>query len=167
MIFVMVGTHEQGFERLVRQVDLIKKNECLKEDVFVQTGYTKYKPIFCEYKDMLTSEEMKEYSKNASIVITHGGPGSIMLPFTYGKIPIVVPRKSEFLEHVDDHQVKFTKKLESLGKIIAVYEIEFLKDSILNYEMYVEKMSINYEANTKQFVQGLEEICLKLVARHP
>ncbi len=167
MIFVTVGTHEQGFERLVRQMDLLKRNESVKEDVFIQTGYTKFKPKFCECKDMLTGEEMKEYSKNASIVISHGGPGSIMLPFTYGKIPIVVPRKSEFLEHVDDHQVKFTKKLEELGKILAVYEIELLEDRILNYEEYAARLSMDYQANTKQFVKRLEHICLQLVARNP
>ena len=166
MIFVTVGTHEQGFDRLVRHIDLLKGSESIKEEVFLQIGYTKYKPKFCKYQNMLTNDEMNEYSKTASIVITQGGPGSIMLPFTYGKIPIVVPRQSEFLEHVDNHQVKFTKKLEEQGKILAVYEIELLEDKILNYEEYVARLSMDYKANTKQFVKRLEHICLNLIARN-
>ena len=160
MIFVTVGTHEQQFDRLIRQIDLLKESNLIKEDVFIQTGYSDYKPRFCEYKDMIGYEEMDSYVKKANIVITHGGPGSIMLPFKYGKVPIVVPRQVDFEEHVDNHQKIFAEFLENRNKIIAVYDIENLYEYISNYDKYSKNNSTEYECinNTKDFVNKFEKL---------
>ena len=32
MIFVTVGTHEQGFERLIKEIDKLKENGIISED---------------------------------------------------------------------------------------------------------------------------------------
>ncbi|MBW9145257.1 hypothetical protein KTC92_14840 [Clostridium sp. CM027] len=165
MIFVTVGTHEQSFDRLVEKIDELVNNKIIKEEVFIQTGYTKYTPKYCSYKDMITSDKMLELTKKARIVITHGGPGSIMLPFQLNKIPVVVPRQKEFKEHVDNHQVKFTEKLEENQKIIAVYNIELLGDVIVNYDKKVENMSCDYNSTTSVFVKGFEKICIDLVGK--
>ena len=86
MIFVTVGTHEQSFRRLVECVDKLREKGVIKEEVFIQTGYTKdYKPKFCESKDFLEYDEMQECFKKARIIITHSGPGSIMTPFNLKK----------------------------------------------------------------------------------
>ncbi|ATD54280.1 glycosyltransferase [Clostridium chauvoei] len=117
MIFVTVGTHEQDFSRLIKKVDNLIDEKKIIEPIFMQIGYTKYIPKNCDYKEMITSEEMIYYTKNSRIIITHGGPGSIFLPFQFNKIPIVVPRQKKYGEHVDDHQVYFTKKLEMKKKL--------------------------------------------------
>lgn len=163
MIFVTVGTHEQGFERLVKEVDLLVKNKVIKEPVFIQKGYTEYIPKNCEYKDMITADEMIYYTEKAKIIITHGGPGSIMLPFRFGKTPIVVPRRKEFNEHVDNHQVKFTQKLEESGKVIAVYDINSLENIIINFDKINNSIDSNYEKETQIFVRRFEKICCELI----
>ena len=159
MIFVTVGTHEQGFERLIKEVDELRKNNEIDEDVFMQIGYCDYKPKYCDYKKMLTVEEMNKKMEEARIIITHGGPGSIMLPFQINKVPIMVPRMKMFNEHVDDHQVKFTKKLESNKKVIPVYDISMLKTKIENYNQAVMDLKINYCNTTENFVKQFEKIC--------
>ncbi len=113
MIFVTVGTHEQGMDRLFIELDRLIESKQITEEVFVQIGYSKYKPKYYKYKKMIGYDEMDKYVKKADIVITHGGPGSIFHPLQYGKIPIVVPRNPEFNEHVDEHQILFTKRLEN------------------------------------------------------
>ncbi len=163
MIFVTVGTHEQSYDRLVKKMDELVCDGVIKEEVFIQTGYTDYVPLYCKYKSMIGNDEMDEYAKYARIVITHGGPGSIMLPFQYDKMPIVVPRQHKFGEHVDDHQVKFTKKLEACNKVIAVYDIQTLKDKILHYDKLSNSKTADYKGNTLQFVKRFEEICTDLV----
>jgi len=40
MIFVTVGTHDQGFERLVKKMDEIAGQ--IDEEVVIQVGYTDY-----------------------------------------------------------------------------------------------------------------------------
>lgn len=163
MIFVTVGTHEQQFTRLIKKIDELVESGVISEQVFIQKGYTKYNPINCEYKDMITSEEMINYTKKARIIITHGGPGSIMLPFQLNKIPIVVPRQKEFNEHVDNHQVKFTKKLEANKKILAVYDIDLLEETIVGFDILIEKYNSNYENTTDMFVENFEKICMELL----
>src|SRR6185436_13162298 len=54
----------------------------------------------------------------AAAIVTHGGPGSIMLATYLGKMPIVIPRRAALGEHVDDHQVAFTARLAEAGTIM-------------------------------------------------
>lgn len=163
MIFVTVGTHEQSFDRLVRKIDEMVRDQIISEEVFIQTGYTKYKPKYCKYESLIGNDLMQQYSMNARIIITHGGPGSIMTPFGYGKIPIVVPRQHEHNEHVDDHQVLFTKKLEEQKKVIAIYDIGTLDEVIASYDQLISSMNNNFESNTTKFVISLESICMELL----
>lgn len=162
MIFVTVGTHEQSFNRLIKTIDLLVKDNIIRDEVFIQTGYTEYKPKFCKFKDVITVEEMEHYAHVANIIITHGGPGSIMLAFSNKKVPIVVPRQKEFNEHVDNHQVKFTNKLEKENKIIAIYDIIKLKDKILNYDKLSNDINNNYDKSTSEFVNKFEKLCLNI-----
>lgn len=162
MIFINVGTHEQGMDRLFIELDRLIENGSIKEEVFAQIGYSSYLPKHYKYKDMIGYDEMDEWVRNANIVITHGGPGSIFHPLQYGKIPIVVPRNPEFNEHVDDHQILFTKRLESDKKILAIYDIERLNDVLENYDVYTDKCILSNN-NLKTFIEKFDtEISLKL-----
>ena len=54
MIFVTVGTHEQQFNRLIQKVDELKRDGYIKEDVFMQIGYSTYKPQYCQWQYMIS-----------------------------------------------------------------------------------------------------------------
>jgi UDP-N-acetylglucosamine transferase subunit ALG13 len=167
MIFVTVGTHEQSFDRLVRKIDDLIKARNITGDVFIQTGYSKYIPRFCPSKKFISYQKFIYYIRKADPVITHGGPGSIMPVLDSGKIPIVVPRQKKYNEHVDDHQIHFVKKLNSLERIISVYDIETLCQAIKTYHnIYREKQNptiwrANRTGRIKAFVTQFE----KLVSR--
>ena len=120
MIFVTVGTHEQQFNRLIKKIDQLKKDGHIKDDVFIQTGFSNYIPESCDWKKFLYYEEMIQKIKDAKIVITHGVPSSFILPLQYEKTPIVVPRMKKYDEHVNDHQVEFCRKYNSLNNNIIV-----------------------------------------------
>ncbi|HEV1534200.1 TPA: multidrug MFS transporter, partial [Streptococcus pneumoniae] len=49
MIFVTVGTHEQQFDRLIKEVDYLKKENLIQDEVFIQIGYSSYIPKYCEW----------------------------------------------------------------------------------------------------------------------
>ncbi|WP_139903742.1 glycosyltransferase [Clostridium thermarum] len=134
MIFVSVGTHEQQFNRLISKIDALVKSNEIKDTVFIQSGYSTEKIECCDFKKLIGYEEMEKYTREASIIIVHGGPGSIMQAWKYGKKPIVVPRNPIFGEHVDNHQIKFTQRLERDNMVLAVYDIEDLEKIIVAVE---------------------------------
>ena len=159
MIFVTVGTHEQQFDRLVSYMDNLKKQGHIREKVVIQTGYSTYLPRYCEYKEWFSYDEMVKNVSDARIVITHGGPSSFIMPLQLKKIPIVVPRWSDLGEHVNDHQVNFTKAFsDRSGSIIPVFDIEKLRDIIIHYDDIVQSMSAGIRSNNSEFNRRFEEL---------
>lgn len=164
MIFVTVGTHEQGFDRLIRKIDKLKEDNIIKEDVIIQKGYTEYEPQNCKSYKLIDYDKLQEYLAEASIVITHGGPASFIAPLAIGKIPIVVPRQKQYGEHVNDHQVEFVKQVVARQKnLIPVYDIKDLGNKILNYKKIVDSMAGEYKSNNEKFVKKLEEEVKKII----
>lgn len=161
MIFVTVGTHEQQFNRLIKYIDELN----LEEEVFIQTGYSDYIPKNCKYSKMISASDMDKYCSEARIVITHGGPGSIMKPLLSGKKPIVVPRQFKHGEHINDHQVLFTTRLAEENKVFKVLEIEELGKLIKNYDELVKDESIKFTSNNKKFNEDFSKIIESLFVK--
>lgn len=159
MIFVTVGTHEQQFNRLVKKIDELKQDGLIQDDIVIQTGFCTYEPRYCEWKSLFSYEEMLFYVEKADIVITHGGPSSFIMPLQMGKIPVVVPRKLEFNEHVNNHQLDFAREVaKRQGNIIVVENVEELKDTVLNYASLVETLNNTMASNNNTFNIALEKI---------
>lgn len=131
MIFVTVGTHEQQFNRLVKAMDDLVANGTITEPVFEQTGYSTYVPEHCEHSQFVPAQRMRELMSEASVVITHGGPSSFVEAMTAGRAPVVVPRRAEFGEHVNDHQADFVRIVaERIGGIVPVFDVGELPQAI-------------------------------------
>lgn len=130
MIFVTVGTHTQGFERLINAVDELSACGKIKENVVVQIGSSKYEPKNCKWFRFESPEKMAEWSGKARIIITHAGEGSVILALTLKKPIIVVPRYKKFGEHVDDHQLDIAWALEREKMAVAVYDISGLESAL-------------------------------------
>lgn len=163
MIFVTVGTHEQSFNRLIKYVDDMKRDGLIEEEVIIQTGYSSYEPRYCVWNKLIPYSQMKKNIEDARIVITHGGPASFIMPLQIGKIPIVVPRQFAFNEHVNDHQVEFSKAVvERQGNIIVVEDIDRLSDTITNYEDIVAFMNSGLRSNNAKFNEEFEKIVEKM-----
>ena len=159
MIFVTVGTHEQAFNRLVEEVDNLKRDNVIEDDVFIQTGYSTYEPKYCDWSKFVQFDDMKKYISEARVVITHGGPASFLSVLEYKKAPIVVPRKVKFDEHVNDHQLDFSIKIRDLGyNIIVVDEISDLGKTISNYKNNNESFKTNNEAFNQKLTKIVKEL---------
>lgn len=159
MIFVTVGTHEQQFNRLLKEMDRLVKNKIINEEVFIQTGYSDYKPKYCKSSKFLSYKEMDIKVKEAKIVITHGGPASFIAPLQIGKTPIVVPRQLEFGEHVNNHQLEFANQVsERMGTIIVISDVSKLEETINEYDKIIKLKSKNNTSNNKRFCVKFEQI---------
>lgn len=163
MIFVTVGTHEQPFNRLVECIDKLKEDGDIQEAVIIQTGYSTYEPQHCKWQKLFPYQEMLKLVEEARIVITHGGPSSFIMPLQIGKTPIVVPRRHEFNEHVNDHQVAFSKAVaERMGTIIVVEDMDKLGETIGGYEKIISGMESGLKTNNSRFNEELEKIVNKM-----
>ncbi|HFI0632502.1 TPA: glycosyltransferase [Streptococcus suis] len=161
MIFVTVGTHEQPFNRLVEEIDRLKKEAIIADDVFIQTGFSTYIPQYCDWKSIISYSEMEDYMTSADIIITHGGPATFMGAIAKGKKPIVVPRLEKFGEHVNNHQLDFAEQVQNrLATIFTVTDISELEVLLkLDSDKFVVDNSKSYKSQfVDAFADEVEEL---------
>lgn len=162
MIFVTVGTHEQPFDRLVSYMD--RWAGIHDEEVVIQSGFATYVPLNCKWKRWFLYREMIRLVSDARLVITHGGASSFFMALQVGKVPIVVPRRREYREHVNNHQVVFCNWIAQKQKCIIVVDNIRNMDAIIgNYEKIVRKMGNEQFQYDNSFCTKLGEIVEELV----
>lgn len=128
MIFVTVGTHEAGFDRLVEAVDRIPPGE----DVVLQAGYSTRRPARARCVDFLEFDEMVAHIRASRVVVCHAGVGSIMVSLMNGRRPVAVPRLARLGEHVDDHQLELARRLAAMDLVSAVEDIDRLPEALVS-----------------------------------
>lgn len=68
----------------------------------------------------LPPDELATAMATSSVVLTHGGVGSILMALQAGKLPVVLPRSAQRDEHCDDHQVQMCAELSARGLLVLV-----------------------------------------------
>jgi UDP-N-acetylglucosamine transferase subunit ALG13 len=138
LVFVTVGTDHHPFHRLIGWIDgWLQAGAKEHARALVQSG-TSSVPRFAEHHEYLEYPQMEAAVAQAVAVVTHGGPGSVMMCRWVGKKPIVVPRRHDLGEHVDDHQVAFCRRMAEEGEIhLAETEARFreLLDQVVQGEI--------------------------------
>jgi beta-1,4-N-acetylglucosaminyltransferase len=126
LIFVTIGT-QRSFDRLVMKMDEIAGT--IDEEVLIQTGNSKYVPRRARHFTFLDRGEIRKYNQLARVVITHAGVGSIIDALEHKKPLIIVPRRKEYGEIADDHQLQISGVLALNNNIKVAYEM----DDIVTY----------------------------------
>jgi len=131
VVFVTVGNARQEFSRLVRAVDAMCGSGAFGEEpVVVQRGHTGGESLaHCRSVDFLPLDEFDRHLREASLVVCHGGTTQLSA-IRLGKVPIVMPRRRKFGEHVNDHQVQLVEALAAEGLVVPAYEPEDLAAAI-------------------------------------
>ena len=157
MIFVTIGTQQQNFKRLFDYINDIKGNE----EIIVQKGKSDYKFNECiKVYDYLSYDEMDFYLKEARVVITHGGAGTIFKALKMNKKMIVVPRLSAYREHINNHQLEFSYYLKEQNYCFVVNTLDEFRDSLNKIEHYKFSKYVNHE---KEFVNNVIKEINKLL----
>jgi len=81
----------------------------------VQTGAGRYRPQNADVVDFVTRPEFEQLLQAADYTITHAGVGSVMTAVRLGKVPIVVPRRKDEGEVINDHQFELASELSRMG----------------------------------------------------
>ena len=154
MILVTLGTQNNSFHRLLEEVQKNIDNGKIKEEVVVQSGYTKFNSPNMKILDEVPQDEFAKLVDKADVIITHGGVGSIITAITKGKKVIAVPRLHEFGEHVNNHQKEIVKDFNDKGYIIGIENVEQLKDAILKAK---EFEPVKYKHNNEKMLKIIQE----------
>ena len=105
LVFVTVGTDHHPFARLMEWIATWAHRE--QAQIVVQHGTTS-PPAGVEGHEFLDPPHMESLLASAAAVVCAGGPGTIMDARRLGRRPIVVARRGDLGEHVDNHQVAFS-----------------------------------------------------------
>jgi UDP-N-acetylglucosamine--N-acetylmuramyl-(pentapeptide) pyrophosphoryl-undecaprenol N-acetylglucosamine transferase len=127
-VVVSLGTSESfGFRRLVDQLLGVLPPEA---EVLWQTGSTDTSGLPIDVRPRVPAAELFQAMADADVVIAHAGTGSALAALQAGKFPVLVPRRPEHAEHVDDHQLQIAGMLADRG-LAAIAEVEDVTRDLL------------------------------------
>ena len=150
MILVTLGTQKESFKRLLDAIE----NSNINEEIIVQAGHNEYKSSKMKIFDFIPYDEMVKLIKESSLVITHGGTGSILMPLKMNKKVIACPRLSKYNEHVDDHQTQIVDIFGEEGYILVMNDGDNLDDL---YEKSKKFKPKKYISNTERFIGEIKK----------
>ena len=159
MILVMLGTQNNSFKRLLKELDRLKENKIIKEEIIVQAGYTKYESKNLEIFDFIDKNKLEEYQDKADLIITHGGVGSIISSIKNGKKVIAVPRLKEYSEHVNNHQKDIVESFSEQGYIIGINNIKELEKAYKDIKNFKPKKYIPNNSKIIKIVEDFIKLC--------
>jgi UDP-N-acetylglucosamine transferase subunit ALG13 len=111
MIYVTVGSHDQPFDRLIREMDRISGEFGI--ETVIQTGCSGVRPKNAEWRDYFPFDKAEELIRKAEVVVGHAGIGTVISARKAKRPLIVVPRLKKFGEHFNDHQLEISRELIS------------------------------------------------------
>ena len=154
MILIVLGTQDNSFHRLLEKVqELIDKN-VIKEKVIVQAGRTKFESKEMEIYSLMPYNKLEQIMKEADLVITHGGVGSIVMALKLGKKVIAIPRLSQFNEHVNDHQIQIVDSFDKQGFLIGLIELNDLQQALERAKRFKPK---EFKSQTAHMIRLIED----------
>jgi UDP-N-acetylglucosamine transferase subunit ALG13 len=123
LVLVAVGTDYHPFDRLVEWVDRWAADAGpARAEVLVQHGTSK-EPTVARGVSLLDHAALQDAMDRAAVVVTHGGPATIMEVRRRDRLPVCVPRDPARGEHVDDHQMLFARRMGAAG-VVRLAETE-------------------------------------------
>ena len=170
MIFVTAGTTNFPFKRLEEIVLDIGK-EVTDEQIIFQisqstlASYTQNIKI----KEFIKPGKFNDYLMRADYILSHAGYATVMKSLRFGRrIPVVLPRKKKYGEHVNDHQVNFAKYMQKKG-LISLWDSDS-NISIIRGEKVDRKKLDNYleSLNRKRskLIDYLDRLTLNMMASY-
>jgi UDP-N-acetylglucosamine transferase subunit ALG13 len=156
MIFLTVGT-QFPFDRLVKAVDELVGEGLLFEEVFGQIGDARHKPRHFAFVRCLEKEAYDEHFREARAIISHAGVGTIAMAIELGKPLLVLPRRRDHGEVVNDHQAGLASRFDQLGHILAAEDESDLAGKVREFETFIPKPRVAHPEAVARRIQGFLE----------
>ncbi|UYM06549.1 glycosyltransferase [Solicola gregarius] len=168
LVLVTVGSDHHRFDRLVDWIDAwVQVRDADEVQVFVQHGTSK-RPSRCASQPYVPHDELNALMSRADVVVTQGGPMSIVEARDAGCVPVVVPRDPALHEHVDGHQIAFCRRLDDDELIrMAATRDEFgalLDAALVTPDEYTVPVDGKADARVAEAARRLSNIVTELSA---
>jgi UDP-N-acetylglucosamine transferase subunit ALG13 len=127
VILVTVGT--QGpFDRLVQTVDAWA-GEVGGQEIFAQIGPSDFRPQHLQFAESMDPARFERMLKDADIVISHAGMGTILKALELGKPVLIMPRRASLGEQRNEHQLATAERFKKMGVVrVAADEVELRRE---------------------------------------
>lgn len=133
LLFATVGA-TLPFDRMTGAVLDFMNREGASLEAIIQTGqgsrYAGQSGSNWRCVESLPFDEVKEILKEAELVITHGGTGSLITALREGCRVVAMPRSFDRKEHYDDHQLEIVNSFGGRGLIQVATDVEDLPAAI-------------------------------------
>lgn len=140
-LFITLGTIE-GY-RFDRLIDAILATGLANEDTVWQLGYsTGRTDLPGRVFDQVPAADFERFSREADVVVTHAGVGTILFLLDLGIYPVAVVRRHAHGEHIDDHQEQIASLLTTLEVGHSAEIEELTADFILDAARFSVRGSV-------------------------
>jgi len=119
VIFVTVG-EQLSFDRLIKTVDDWAKDA--GQEVVAQIGKTTFIPRHLQHQQSYPPHRYRQLYESADLVIAHAGIGTIINAVELSKPLLIMPRRHEFGEHRNDHQLATAHRFAHLSIISVAWD---------------------------------------------
>ena len=161
LLFATVGA-TLPFDRLVRSVAKMKAEGAISERVLIQTGDGGLAPPELECRETLGFDEVQDLLRDASIVVCHGGTGSLITALRQGCHVIAMPRLAELGEHYDDHQSQITEAFAARGLITVAKSEDELRTALASVR---DKPRVLATTDPQALISFLNDLLARVAVR--
>ena len=146
LVQALAGTDHHPFDRMVRWMDAAASYHPQTRFI-VQHGAAR-SPRIAQGEAFMSQERMKELIKEATVVVCHGGPGTIMDAREAGHVPLCMPRDPRLGEHVDGHQQRFVSTIGQEGLVVETSTMEDFHRELSNALIPGRRQGFSPEASS-------------------
>jgi len=161
LVFATVGA-TLPFDRLVKMVAQAKHDGAMPERLLIQCGVGGLSPEGLEVVETLPFDEVQKVLDDASIVICHGGTGSLVTALSKGCHVIATPRLAALGEHYDDHQAEITQAFERRGFIQVANDADELRVAL---EAARTRPRVVATSDPSEMIQFIDDLLAQIPAR--
>ncbi|TWD83271.1 UDP-N-acetylglucosamine transferase subunit ALG13 [Kribbella amoyensis] len=152
-VLVILGTDHHRFDRLIGWLDDYLEqpgHESLR--ALVQYGGS-MPPRRAKGVGIIAWTELQDRMRQATAVVSHGGPATMLEVRRQGRKPIVVPRDPLLGEHIDQHQQEFSRRMGKLGLVTLCEDRSSFETALSAVLADPEGHAVSAEENRRDSLQ--------------
>jgi UDP-N-acetylglucosamine--N-acetylmuramyl-(pentapeptide) pyrophosphoryl-undecaprenol N-acetylglucosamine transferase len=133
----------------------LKAEGAIPEQVIIQTGVGGHRPEGLDVVETLPFDKVQALLRDASIVVCHGGTGSLITALRQGCQVISMPRLAELGEHYDDHQAQITEAFVARGLVLTANTVDELRAALEQARTRKPVLATTDPVHLQEFLRGL------------
>ena len=145
MIFITVGT-QLPFDRLISAIDQWAAHSG-ETGLFAQIGQSALQPRHVRWERFMQAHEFRACFEAAEVIVAHAGMGTILTALDLAKPLVIVPRRAEFGEHRNDHQLATADQFRGFPTVSVVEQLDQLGSALTTARETAVNPAVRSEAS--------------------